>query len=207
MATLMDEYNRHSFSVALSHAAPAMATAPASPTTQTPSSLLASVSPWERMFRGLTLQRQQELLTQAVAAVGDSKFHGLRKDPLLAELHRGLAGELPTSASAKFFIMQEAVGREEFAFRYGNWEYPKLGTGKTRCTTLKRDGGIAIESAPSTGCVRIENPWHPLRGRGAYKKPELASMVEALGGAPLPGAKADALYAMLVGKLEPLGQP
>lgn len=203
-ATLMEEYNSHSFSAALGDGAN---------NTDPPSPLASDgpeASPWERMFRGLTSQRQQELLTSAVLAVGESKFRGLRKEPLLAELRRGLAGELPTSESAKFFVMQAAVGGDRFAFRCGNWRYPKQGPGSSveRLTaTLRADGGIAMEGAPASGCVAIENPWNPLRGRGAYKKPELVGMVQDLFGEAPQGAKADALYAMLAGQLRPLEQP
>jgi len=209
MPELLDTYNQYSFSTALPDDRSQSAT-PAVLLPTTPPPLASSDTQWSRMYRGLTAERQRELLEQAVIAVGEVKFRGLHKEPLLAELRRGLAGELPTSSSAKFFLMQAAIGPDRFVFRCNNWYYPLVHACSKfphKCTTLKPDGAIAIEQMCHKGCAGIDNPWNPLKGRGAYKKPQLIAMVGQLFGEVPPRAKADELYAMLVGQFKPLEQP
>lgn len=165
------------------------------------------------MFSGMTKERQIEVIGKAIQQVQESNYRGLRKGSLVAELRRGLKDVLPTSDSAKFFLMQAAFGcGANFVFRADRWHWPAFRPDTNwpphlKWTALKPDGSIALETPKRGESVGVESPWHPLKARGSYKKPELVEMVRVLVGEMPPKAKADELYAMLVGKLQPLGQP
>lgn len=205
------EYNVFSLTTALKPS-PALA-APTAPNPSPPlaSSALAGNTQWGKMFNGMTKDRQTEVIGKAIQQVQESNFRGLRKGPLVAELRRGLKGVLPTSDSAKFFLMQAAFDcGANFLFRADRWHYPHWNPTvpyPAKWTVLKPDGSIVLETPKLGESVGVESPWHPLKARGGYKKPELVEMVRVLVGEVPPKAKADELYAMLVGKLQPLGQP
>lgn len=168
---------------------------------------------WSKMFGGMTKGRQTEVIGKAIQQVQESNFRGLRKGPLVAELRRGLKGVLPTSDSAKFFLMQAAFDCSyRFTFRADRWHWPPYNPdihwpSHPKWTVLKPDGSIVLTPLKKGESVGVRSPWHPLMARAKYKKPELVQMVRVLVGEVPPKAKADELYAMLVGKLQPLGQP
>jgi len=168
---------------------------------------------WSKMFNGMTKDRKAKVIGKAIQQVQELNYRGLRKGPLVAELRRGLKGVLPTSDSAKFFLMKAAFGCGSlFVFKTDYWHWPCIKPdidwpSHQKWTVLKADGSIALETPKMEESVGVESPWHPLKARGAYKKPELMQMVRVLIGDVPPKAKVDELYAMLVGKLQPLGQP
>lgn len=167
---------------------------------------------WAKMIAGMTKERQAEVISKAIQQVQESNYRGLRKGALVAELRQGLKDELPISDSAKFFMMRAAFNCDyKFMFRSDCWHFPRVHPTvlipADKWTVLKPDGSIALETPKLGDSVGVESPWHPLKARGAYKKPELMEMVQVLVGDVSPKTKADELYAMLVGKLHPLGQP
>lgn len=213
---LTQEYDAFSLTTALKPAAASAAsTAPdSSPPLASPTE--ASASQWGKMFNSLTKERKDEVISKAIQQVQESNYRGLRKGPLVAELRRGLTGVLPMSGSAKFFLMQAAFDcGGHFVFQTDRWHWPPYSPSVNwpthhKWTVLKPDGSVVLEKPKdnSSACtVGVQSPWHPLKARAAYKKPELAKMVQVLVGEVPPKAKADELYAMLVGKLQPLGQP
>lgn len=214
---LESEYNAFSLTTALKAQQPDPPDPPAQLTQPTTTFLLALSAPagntqWSKMFSGMTKKRQTEVIGKAIQQVQESNYRGLRKGPLVAELRRGLKGVLPASDSAKFFLMQAAFDcGYKFMFRADRWHWPRwIPTTllpASKWTVLKPDGSIALETPNLGESVGVESPWHPLKARGGYKKPELVEMVRVLIGDVPPKAKADELYAMLVGKLQPLGQP
>lgn len=210
----MQEYDAFSLTTVLKPAA-APAAAPAAPD---PSPPLAEsgASQWEKMFNSLTKERRDEVINKAIQQVQESNYRGLRKGPLVAELRWGLKGVLPTSGSAKFFLMRAAFDcGANFVFQADRWHWPPLRPSMHwpmhhKWTVLKPDGSVVLEKPKERGSactVGVQSPWHPLKARGAYKKPQLVEMVKVLMGEVPPKAKAHELYAMLVGKLQPLGQP
>ena len=215
----MREYNAFSLTTALKPSDTPKTYSQPTTTSPLASSANANVSgdvgktQWSKMFNGMTKDRRIEVIGKAIQQVQESNYRGLRKGPLVAELRRGLTGVLPTSDSAKFFLMQAAFDcGYQYMFRADRWHWPQRHSGVlpstiTKWTVLKPDGSITLETPKQGDSVGVENPWRPLKARGAYKKPELMEMVRILVGEVPPKAKADELYAMLVGKLQPLGQP
>lgn len=208
---LTQEYNAFSLTTALKPPAAAPAAPPPSP-----SLAESGVSQWGKMFNGMTKERRNEVISKAIQRVQESNYRGLRKGPLVAELRRGLKGVLPMSGSAKFFLMQAAFDSgANFVFQADRWHWPPYSPSicwpmHHKWTVLKPDGSVVLEKPKERGSVctvGVQSPWHPLKARGAYRKSQLVEMARVLVGEVPPKAKADELYAMLVGKLQPLGQP
>lgn len=219
---LVRKYNAFSLTKMLKLAAPAVVAVEAQqadqpstlPPLASPANIMASASEtrWSKMFNGMKKERQTEVIGKAIQLVQESNYRGLRKGPLVSELRQGLKGVLPASDSAKFFLMQAAFDcGHKFMFRADRWHWPHWKPTTmlpaAKWTVLKSDGSVALETPKVGESVGVESPWHPFKARGAYKKPELVEMVRVLIGEVPPKAKADELYAMLLGKLQPLGQP
>ena len=199
-------YNRRSFTAALG-LPPASASASTSTNTPTPLAITQiQADSWQSLFAGLPSERRLELLIVAWQLITDTRCTGFNKSRALREVESGIEnpGQLPTSATAKFFIMKAALG-DKFVFQYGSWIYPAGVDAGGTCTVLRDDGSIGIERIGPNGFVTTDNPWTPVRGRSAYKKPELVSMMQQLG-APVNRAKADVLHAQLLGLVKPLPQ-
>jgi hypothetical protein len=236
MATrsLQDRYNTRSFTRALASAAQAVAVAPQPPQTTAPASspqppqttapAPAPAPPqsnthhtppladtWLRVASRLPTERQQELLTGARAAVNTMRAPGLDKARVLAELTEELfkaGGDGTISPTAKFFLLRAAVGEDKFVFRHGNWSYPatRPSRGGTRRTVVREDGSVGLEPNVEDK-VPTDNPWRPVRGRSAYRKPELVLLLQRITGTPVDRTlKTDALYARLSGLVLPLSQ-
>ncbi len=213
MATrsLQDRYNARSFTRALASSTQAAAVAQTN-TTSTPP--LADIPPladtWLRVASRLPPERQQELLAAARAGVNSMRAPGLDKARALAELTEALfkpAGGT-MSPTAKFFLLRAAVGEDKFIFRHGNWSYPatRPSGGGAKRTVVREDGSVGLEPDVADR-VPTDNPWRPVRGRSAYRKPELVLLLQRITGVPVDRTlKTDALYARLSELVLPLNQ-
>ena len=135
---------------------------------------------------------------------------GLDKARALAELTEDLF-KIPggtMSPTAKFFLLRGAVGEDKFMFRHGNWSYPatRPSGGGTKRTVMREDGSVGLEPNVADR-VPTDNPWRPIRGRSAYRKPELILLLQRITGTPVDRTlKTDALYARLSELVLPLSQ-
>lgn len=137
------------------------------------------------------------------------RVSGLDKAKVLAELTVDMfAKDAPDiSPTAKFFLLRAVVGKDKFIFRHGNWSYPATSTpvGSKR-TVLREDGSVGLESNIADR-IPTDNPWRPLKGRSAYRKPELVDMLQRITGATVDHTmKTDTLYTHLAELVLPLGQ-
>jgi hypothetical protein len=217
MASLATAYNAYSFTNALPLTSSDLST-PSLPSNQ-PQATTTTTNPpvagsqgdaWQALVDALSQERRLELLGKARELASATRCAGFSKSRTVAELDTCIAhaSQLPSSPTAKFFMLRAAFGDNRFSFRHGNWTYPATPHGDcTRRTVLRSDGTIGFESVCDGPYVPTDNPWRPVGIRGAYKKAELVSLVQRVTGTQVDrGIKADAVHAQLAALVVALEQ-